>query len=177
MMDAETLAFLSAVPCFRGLTVDELEQVSHCARRRDLRCGEIIVRAGQRADALYIIRRGYVRLMATSAGTGDRVLAVQGPGTTFNEEVIGNRGPSFATVQAILAGTRIDAVPASVVSHLLATNPHLAHNVVQVLTGRVRHLVTLIDDLTSQDRSRPGRSKPVTQCAAVPISAGRGMEM
>lgn len=176
-MDAETLAFLSAVPCFRGLTADELEQVSHCARRRDLRRGEIIVRAGQRADALYIIRRGYVRLVATSAGTEDRVLAVQGPGTTFNEEVMSDGGPSLATAQSLLAGTRIDAVPASVVSHLLATNPHLAHNVVQVLTGRVRHLVTLIDDLASQDRSRPARSKPATQRAAAPISAGRGREM
>ena len=67
-MDAEELAFLRTVPCFRGLPTAELIQVQRSARRRDLRAGEIIVRAGQRTDTLYVVRRGHVQLSVTTVG-------------------------------------------------------------------------------------------------------------
>lgn len=145
-MDADELAFLRAVPCFQGLPSDDLVQVHRCARRRDLRAGTIIVGAGHRTDTLYVVRRGYVCLVAAPVGGMARVLAVRGPGTTFNEAAVCDGGPALATAQALTADTCIDEVPAALVAYLLTAHPYLASNVVQLLTAQIRHLATLIDD-------------------------------
>ena len=146
-MDADELAFLRTVPCFRGLPTDDLRQVYRCARRRNLRAGEIIVRAGQRTNALYVVRRGSVRLVVT-AGGAERVLAVQGPGTTLNEAAVCDGGPALVTAQSLSADSCIDEVPATLLSRLLATNPLLARDVIHVQTGHLRRLATLVDDLS-----------------------------
>jgi CRP/FNR family transcriptional regulator, cyclic AMP receptor protein len=165
-MDADELAFLRAVPCFQGLPTDDLLQVYRCARGRDLHAGEIIVRAGQRTDTLYVVRRGSVRLV-TTAGGAERVLAVQGPGTTFNEAAACDGGPALATAQSLSAGTCIDEVPASFLSHPLATNPRLARDVVHVLAGHLRQLATLVDDLSrAMVLARPQRT--ARRCFTVP---------
>lgn len=144
-MDADELAFLRTVPCFRRLSTADLVQVQGCARRRDLHAGEIIVRAGQRTGTLYVIRRGRVRLLVMTADGTERVLAVQGPGTTFNEVAVCDGGPALATAQSLSADTCIDEVPATLVSHLLASNPHLITHIIHALARHIRRLVTLVD--------------------------------
>ena len=151
-MDADELAFLRAVPCFQGLRTEDLLQVHRCARRREPRAGEIIVHEGQRIATLFVVRRGYVCLFTLSAGGTERMLAVQGPGTTFNEEAACDGGPALATARVLTADTCIDESPATLVSHLLTANPRLAQNIVQVLAQHIRRLALLVDE-----RSREGR--------------------
>jgi CRP-like cAMP-binding protein len=150
-MDEDELSFLRAVPCFQGLRTEDLMEVHRCARRREPRAGEIIVCAGQRIATLYVVRRGYVCLFTTSAEGTERVLAVQGPGTTFNEAAVCDGGPALATARALTADTCIDEIPETLVSHLLTANQHLAHNIVQVLARDIRCLARLVDE-----RSREG---------------------
>lgn len=119
-------------------------------RRLDLCAGAIIVRAGQRADTLYVVRRGYVRLLTTPAGLAERVLAVCGLGSTFNEAAVCDGGPALTTAQAVTPDTCLDEVPAVLMSHLLTTHPHLAYNVAQRLTEQIRRLAALLDDRPSE---------------------------
>jgi len=150
-MDTDELAFLRAVPCFQGLRTEDLRAVRRCARRREPRIGEIIVRAGEPSATLYLVRRGSVCLITTSAGGMERVLAVQGAGTTFNEAAVCDGGPALATARVLTADTCIDEIPAALMSHLLTANPRLARNIVLVLARHFRCLALLVDE-----RSREG---------------------
>ncbi len=153
-MDTEELAFLRTVPCFRGLPTAELIQVQRGVRRRELRAGELIVRAGQRADTLYVVRRGHVHLAVPTVGGTDRVLAVQGPGSTFNETAVCGGGPAATTARALGANTCIDEVPAALVSHLLADHPRLGAHLVQAEARHIRRLAALIGDRAWDDSAR-----------------------
>lgn len=144
--DADERAFLLTVPCFRGLSTADLMQIHRCARRREVRAGEIIVRAGERTDALYVVRRGHVRLFVTTVGGTERVLAVQGPGTTFNEAAVCDGGPAAVTAQSLSAGTCIYEVPAALVSRLWERHPHLLVHSVQAVARHIRRLAALVDD-------------------------------
>jgi CRP/FNR family transcriptional regulator, cyclic AMP receptor protein len=147
-MGGDDLTFLSTLPYFQGLTRTELAQVHGHCRQRDLAPGETIVHEGHPADSLYVVRRGRVRIYTVSEEGKEQVLFVRGPGTTFNDEAVFDRGPALATAEAFAPGTCVYVVPASLMTHLLAVNPRVAANVVRELPRRVRQLTTLVDDLS-----------------------------
>jgi CRP/FNR family cyclic AMP-dependent transcriptional regulator len=155
MLTDDDLAFLSAVPYFRGLPVEDLARIGERCHQRYLAAGQIILLEGEPAEALYVVRSGSVRVFKTSAdGHKEQVLIMLGPGQTVNDVPVFDGGPSPASAQAATAGTSICALPATHVTHLLATNPRVAANVIRVLAGRLRHLTTLVEDLSFHDTAQ-----------------------
>jgi len=153
-MIGEDLLFPSTVPYFRGLPSEELARIRRRCRQRDLTAGEIIVLEGQRAEALYVVCRGRVQVLRTSEEGKEQVLFVHGPGDTFNDVAVFDGGPILATARALGPGARIYVVPASLMTHLLTTNPRVAANVVRDLPSRVRRLAALVEDLSFQPITR-----------------------
>ena len=147
-MTGEDLSLLSTVPYFHGLSPAELARVQECCRTRVLLAGEIVVHEGQAADALYVVWRGRVRLYRISPEGKEQVLFVAEPGTTFNDTAVFDGGPALATAEALAPGTRIGVVPASLLRQLLAANPRVAANVARLLSGYVRQLTTLVEELS-----------------------------
>lgn len=148
-MTVDDRAFLSTVPYFRGLAPEHLEQIHGRCRSRDAAKGQIIVLAGQPAEALYVVRSGRVRIFTISEdGRKEQVLAVLGPGAPFNDIAVFDGGPALASAQASVPGTCIYVVPAFVMAQLLATNPCIAANTAAFLPGHTRMLAALIAELS-----------------------------
>jgi CRP/FNR family cyclic AMP-dependent transcriptional regulator len=150
----DDLSFLSGLPCFASLSVDELAEVQEGWRRLDPEPGEIIVSESQATDALYVVRHGRVRLFKTSRAGKEQVLFVHGPGATFNEEVIGDGGPAIASAQVMDAGARLYALPISLMTQLLESNGRFATQIVRTLAQRVRGLASLVEDLSFRDTAQ-----------------------
>ena len=51
---------LKDVPMFHGMAADRLELIAGCAANRIFRPGDYLLRAGERADSFFVIRRGDV---------------------------------------------------------------------------------------------------------------------
>lgn len=148
----DDLSFLAAVPYFRGLPASDLAQIGARCHRRSLEAGEIILLEGLPAEALYVVRTGSVRIFKVSPdGHREQVLIMIGPGETFNDVPVFDGGPNPASAQAAVPGTSICVLPATHVTHLLATNPRVAANVIRVLSSRLRHLTSLVEDLSFHD--------------------------
>lgn len=148
----EDVAFLRAVPYFRGLSDEDLAQIGARCRVRQLEAGEIIMLEGAPAEALYVVRSGTVRVFKTSVDAHkEQVLIMLGPGETFNDVPVFDGGPNPASARAATPGTSICVLPAGHVSHVLATNPRVTANVIRVLAGRLRHLTTLVEALSFHD--------------------------
>ena len=145
----DDLSFLSAVPYFRGLPDGDLAQIGARCHQRRLEAGEIIMLEGAPSEALYVVRAGSVRVFKTSAdGHKEQVLIMLGPGETFNDVPVFDGGPNPASARAAAPGTTICVLPATHVADVLATNPRVAANIIRVLAGRLRHLTTLVEDLS-----------------------------
>lgn len=69
---------------------------------RDFREGEVIFREGEAGRVMYVIQQGRVRL-ARRCASGERAVAVLGPGDFFGEMAILNDKPRVATAVAIEA--------------------------------------------------------------------------
>jgi CRP/FNR family cyclic AMP-dependent transcriptional regulator len=139
---------LRQLPYFRDFQPENLALVLRHACRRDLVTGEIIMLEGEPAEALYMVRRGRVRVFRSTADGREQVLFLLGPGTTFNDTAVFDGGTNLANAQAIDPGTSICVLPVFLLTHLLATNPVMGTRVVSVLTGHVRQLAALVEDLS-----------------------------
>jgi len=140
--------FLAAIPYFQGLSPDELSHIRAWCHERELADGEILLLEGAPAEALYVVRRGGIRVFKTSNLGKEQVLIVLGPGETFNDVPVFDGGPNPAGAQAIEHGTGVCVLPAARILQLMATNPRVAANIIRVLAARLRHLTTLVEDLS-----------------------------
>ena len=84
-----------------GLTVAELEDLRREGTARQIASGVRIVKKGEPAESLYFILSGEVEvLIETEAGTRLR-LTTLGPGNTFGEIALVNRGQRTADIVAV----------------------------------------------------------------------------
>lgn len=100
----QMIELLSKSDLLRHLPPEEVEQILTCVRNRELRPGEVVFRAGDPGDALYIVAQGTVEVLAPSpSGAGDlgQSIAELREGETFGEMAILSQGPRTATVRAV----------------------------------------------------------------------------
>jgi CRP-like cAMP-binding protein len=98
----DLLALLAKCDLLRHLPPEGIEEILPCVRRTRLGAGEILFRAGDPGDALYIVARGKVDVLARSetAGGGERAIALLDEGQAFGEMALLSGGARTATIRA-----------------------------------------------------------------------------
>ena len=87
----------------RHLPADRIEQILPCISDRHLQAGEISFSAGDPGDALYIVARGTVDVLANGmrdSQTPGEAIAQLGVGQAFGEMSLLSGGPRTATIRA-----------------------------------------------------------------------------
>ncbi len=100
----QTIELLSRCDLLRHLPAEEIERILPCIRNRHLMPQEILFRAGDSGDALFIIAKGNVEIVVdASSGDGgsEHKLAELGPGQAFGEMALLSGGPRTASVRSI----------------------------------------------------------------------------
>jgi CRP-like cAMP-binding protein len=102
----EKIQLLSKCDLLRHLPPEEVERILPFVRNRHLDGGEILFRAGDAGDALYIVARGKVDVLSGTAAenrnghaTGEK-LAELGEGQAFGEMALLSGEPRTATIQS-----------------------------------------------------------------------------
>jgi CRP-like cAMP-binding protein len=88
----------------RHLPAEQIEAILYCIRDRHLKSGEVLFRAGDAGDALYIVARGKVEVLngtSSNAGSPRGTIATLGPGHAFGEMSLISGGPRTATICAV----------------------------------------------------------------------------
>ena len=99
----ELIRLLSRCDLLRHLPPEEIEVILPCVRSRCLAPGEILFRVGDPGDALYVVARGKVEVLAdapASAAPAGQILASLGEGEAFGEMALLTGGPRTATVRS-----------------------------------------------------------------------------
>jgi CRP/FNR family transcriptional regulator len=144
---AVQLEFLKSILYFAGLSPAELESIRKLVFEKTVGRGEMVLLEGEPAENLYFVASGAVKVFKTSAEGKEQILSIVRPGESFNDVPIFDGGPNPASVRAmgpvILYGIKKQDMKA-----ILRDHPQIALNVIKVLARRVRHLVSLVEDLS-----------------------------
>jgi CRP-like cAMP-binding protein len=152
----EKIQLLSRCDLLRHLPPEEVERILPCVRSRHLDDGEILFRAGDVGDALYIVARGRVDVLSAPASkriiNGNDALgklAELSEGQVVGEMALLSGEPRTATVQAA-AQTELLEIAKEDFEHLVAKDHKLAAAVQRLSHERA------ISNLSSGD-SNPSR--------------------
>jgi CRP/FNR family cyclic AMP-dependent transcriptional regulator len=81
----DLVAVLADCPLFGGMPRQDLEALGPAAKSRTFRKGSYIFREGDVGNALYVIRRGQVKISRMGRGGAEAVYAILVPGDSFGE--------------------------------------------------------------------------------------------
>lgn len=109
--------------------------------------GAVIQLEGDPAEAMYIVAQGRVKIARLAANGREQVLHVAAPGHHFNTVPIFDGGPCPANAEA-LTDVRLLMLPLRDLRAVVESQPALALAFLKEFTGRLRHLVNLVDELS-----------------------------
>jgi CRP-like cAMP-binding protein len=130
----ERIRLLAACDLMRHLPAEQIERILPCIRERKLKAGEILFKAGDPDDALYIIAHGKVEVLANGtagADTPGSAIALLGEGHAFGEMSLLSGGPRTATIRAI-EDTDLLAIGKDDFDRLVAADHQLADAVKRI---------------------------------------------
>jgi CRP-like cAMP-binding protein len=141
------LELLAVSPYFKGLGPTELETIDLLLFERRYQRDEIIVTEGETATALYFIAAGVVKVFKTSADGKEQILSIVRPREAFNEVPVFNGGINPASAQA-MTPVVLYGLNRNDMHNILRNQPQVALNVIGVMAKRLRHLVSLVEELS-----------------------------
>ena len=98
----EAAETIDALPLFREVPVEALNDLAGRVALRSFSAGQPVVRQGDRATAFWVIRRGTLEVIEEDRVTGEsRLVRVLGPGQSFGELGVIEGTPRAATVRSI----------------------------------------------------------------------------
>jgi CRP-like cAMP-binding protein len=141
------LEFLNLIPHFAGLGPAELESVQKLIFEKTAGRGEMVLLEGEPSEHLYFVSSGVVKEFKTSAEGKEQILSIVRPGESFNDVAVLDGKPNAASARA-MGQVTLCGIAKPDMAALLRQHPRIALNVVGVLAGRVRHFISLVEDLS-----------------------------
>lgn len=96
----EAAELIDGLAIFGDLDEETLGDLAGRVRLRTVPAGRAVVRQGERADALYVVRRGILQVVEELPDGRERVLRTLGRGESFGELGLVEAAPRSATVRA-----------------------------------------------------------------------------
>jgi small-conductance mechanosensitive channel/CRP-like cAMP-binding protein len=142
--DAETLTGrLSATDIFAPLNADELSQLVCASRSHTYAPGEIIIRAGDEGDSMFVVHHGNVAVQIDDNGQ-PRTVATLGEGDFFGEMALFTGEPRSAHVVAA-EETEVLEIGHEAMKSVFDSNPHLAETLGQAIAHRRAGLAATVE--------------------------------
>lgn len=138
---------LKRIPYFLDIGPSELSSIAKLVFEKKAAAGEILLLEGETTGVLYFVISGVLKVFKISPEGKEQILSIARPGDSFNDVTVLDSGPNPASVQAIgpviLCGIRKGDLET-----ILRDHPQVVLNVIKVLAGRIRYLVSLVEDLS-----------------------------
>ncbi|MFC2010029.1 Crp/Fnr family transcriptional regulator [Chloroflexota bacterium] len=144
---AVEVEFLKSIPYFAGLSPAELDSIKQLIFERKVERREIILHEDEPAGAVFFVVSGAVKVFKTSVEGKEQILNIVRPGDSFNDVAVFDDSLTLVDAQA-MGPVVLYELRKSEFRTLLQNYPQLALNTIKVLAGRVRQLISLVEDLS-----------------------------
>jgi CRP-like cAMP-binding protein len=138
------------VPFLRQLSTEDADALLARVRRRTIKPGTKLIRAGSAGDEVVLLLAGRVRLVAYGVDRREVVLALRGPGELIGEMAALGAGRRTATAIAV---DEVEAglLEASELREFLRERPDAAIVLIRMLVRRLGEATQDVIDLATQD--------------------------
>lgn len=137
-----------------GMSLAELEKVEELvATRRKIRRGESLFRAGDRFEALYAVRLGFLKSTVMSADGREQVTGFHMAGELVGLDGIGNETHSCDTVA--LEDTEVCVIPYERLEEVASAVPVLRHHFHKVMSREIvrdQGVMMLLGSMRAEER-------------------------
>ena len=146
---AAKIEALAKVPLFAGLGRADLAPLAQRTVERSYKRNVIVVNEGDRADALYFVLAGRVKVFSAGEDGRDVVLSKQGAGTYFGDMMLddGVRSASVMTLEPC----RLATLSRDDFEDFLTLHPATTRALIKSLIRRIRSLNERVRDLSMLD--------------------------
>ncbi len=143
--ETELIKYLQKLSLLKGTPEDVLINVAGQITARDLAKGDILVRQGEPSESLFIIRKGWVKIVAEGTGDEEVVLNQCGPGQVIGEMSLLDQKPRSNTIVAISPANVLE-IKYETVMETLHVYPKLALSFLRNMSDRLRFANTYIEE-------------------------------
>ncbi len=135
---------------FSGLTDEHMKKIAALSEEVEHRAGDVIVREGETGNEIYIVCAGMVEVLVSKGSIPDvhgpprmEPIVELGPGQSFGEMALLDRGVRSATVRCVQDGTSLCVIPRRALLDLCDDDPQIGYavmrNIASDLSFKLRH--------------------------------------
>lgn len=144
---SEHLSTLRRLPLFNDLSDAELALIAAGVSRLSFHKGTVIFAEGDVCHELLIVEDGEVKLLKSALNGRHQLLSIERKGSALAEVAVFDGGRYPATAEAATPTTLL-RLSADSFRRICVNNPELALKLFKVLAHKLRHLVSLIEELS-----------------------------
>jgi CRP-like cAMP-binding protein len=135
---------------FEGLDDGHLEELLSRSRRRRYDARQTVFLEGDKAQGLYVVVSGRVKVFKTSPKGREQTLMMMGPGEPVGEVAVLS-GESYPASAETLEPTEALYVPRQAFLDMVSREPEVAMRLLSALSARLRSFATLSEDLSLRE--------------------------
>ena len=150
LLPEEKIRLLSMVDVLEPLSGKELEEFSRRVPDTHVERGEIFYAPGDRSEALFMLKRGRVRLYKLAPDGWEFTLAVVEAGTMFGEMALTAQRLREAYAEA-MEPSDICVLKSEDLERIVRGNPDVGLRMIRVLSERLRTCETRLEDIGLKD--------------------------
>lgn len=139
---------LRRLPLFTDLSDAELALLAENVTRLDFEAGAIIFSEGDTCRELFIVEDGEVKIVKSAPNGREQLISIERKGSSLAEIAVLDGSVYPATAEAATPVVTL-RLPADRFRQICLQNPDMALKVFKVLGRRLRHLVSLVEELSS----------------------------
>jgi CRP/FNR family transcriptional regulator len=109
--------------------------------------GDMLIMEDETAESLFFVVSGVLKTFKTSVEGKEQILTILRPGDSFNDVPVFDNEPSPVSIQALSPAVLYE-LRKEVIAEMVHKNPNIALTVITILAGQVRHLMSLVEDLS-----------------------------
>jgi CRP/FNR family cyclic AMP-dependent transcriptional regulator len=136
---------LKEVDIFADLTPAELDTLAAVARLRTYTAGELLYAPRHQADALFVLKKGRVRVFRVTGNGRALTTAIISPGTIFGETVLLGQ-PMYDSYAQALDDAVVCVISRDRVLHHLLSDPRIAARIAETLSRRLVEMERRLSD-------------------------------
>ena len=144
---SEYVKTLRRLPLFNDLSDAELALIAEGVSRLSFEKGTVIFAEGDVCRELLIVEDGEVKVIKAASNGRQQLLSIERKGSALAEVAAFDGGRYPATAEASSATTLL-RLSADGFRKICVNNPEMALKVFKVLAHRLRHLVSLVEELS-----------------------------
>ncbi|MBC8587215.1 Crp/Fnr family transcriptional regulator [Tissierellaceae bacterium BX21] len=138
---------IELVPIFSNLTQEEMLEVAAITSQKILEKGEMIYRAGEKLDRLYVIHSGKVKIARLNDSGKEQVIRILGQGDFLGELSLFSPTP-MTDFGETLEKTTMCMIDGAQLKSLMLKFPGVAFKVMEELSSRLEKVENLVEDIS-----------------------------